>query len=127
MTQAPVFVEEDIKPDIVITKIIHASIHKIFDAWIKPVKFMQWWVPGNFTNPVCNFDVRYGGGISIETTNPVGKPYAIKGTYYKVDKPSTLIFSNNLFEDDKGGFELENLITVTLQNHMSYTKLQLKW
>ena len=53
----------------------------VFQAWTDPAHMARWWGPHNFTNPVCEIDLRAGGAHRIVMRSPDGVDYPIKGVY----------------------------------------------
>jgi len=72
----------------------------------------QWWGPKNFTNPVCELDVRPGGAWRIVMRAPDGMEYISAGVYSEVAKPERLVFTNNAY-DHEGKSLLEGVTSVT--------------
>lgn len=49
------------KIDLVLTRVFHAPIERVWKAWSEPEKVMQWWGPDRFTSPSATIDFREGG------------------------------------------------------------------
>lgn len=47
--------------EIVLTRIIDAPVEAVFQAWVDPAAFCQWFGPDGFTCEVFEHDVRSGG------------------------------------------------------------------
>ena len=58
--------------DVSITRIIDAPRELVFRMWTDPAHMARWWGPHDFTNPVCELDVRVGGAIRIHMRGPNG-------------------------------------------------------
>ena len=58
--------------ELVITRIFDAPQKAVFAAWTDPERLKHWWGPKDFTNPVCELDVRPGGAIRIHMRGPDG-------------------------------------------------------
>ena len=84
----------------------------VFKAWTDPEHLARWWGPHGFTNPVCEVDVRPGGGIRIDMAGPDGVVYPMKGTFHEVVEPERLVFISTPLEDERAT-RLEVLNTVT--------------
>jgi len=112
--------------DLVITRIFDAPRELVFQAWTDPKRLAQWWGPKEFTNPVCELDVRPGGAIRIDMTGPDGFLYPIKGIFHEIVEPERLVFTTGSFEDAAGNPQLEVLNTVTFTEHNGKTKLTLQ-
>ncbi len=85
----------------------------------------QWWGPHGFTNPICELEVRTGGGIRIEMTGPDGVVYPMKGVFYEIAAPERLVFTSSAFHDAKDNPGLEVLNTVTFAELNGKTALTL--
>jgi uncharacterized protein YndB with AHSA1/START domain len=49
------------KRDLVVTRLFHAPIELLWNAWTDPEQVMQWWGPDHFTSPSAKIDFRVGG------------------------------------------------------------------
>jgi uncharacterized protein YndB with AHSA1/START domain len=81
--------------EFVITRVIAAPREQVFQAWTDPVQLAQWWGPHDFTNPVCEVDLRQGGAYRIVMRGPDGTEYPIKGVYGQIDAPTRLVMTDN--------------------------------
>jgi uncharacterized protein YndB with AHSA1/START domain len=55
-----------------------------------------------FTNPVCELDVRPGGGIRIDMRGPDGVVYPMDGVFHGIVEPERLVFTSRAFEKESG-------------------------
>jgi uncharacterized protein YndB with AHSA1/START domain len=85
----------------------------------------QWWGPKEFTNPVCELDVRPGGAIRIDMTGPDGVVYPLTGVFHEVIPPERLVMTTSAFANEVGtpGLEVRNTIMFTALDNK--TKLTL--
>jgi uncharacterized protein YndB with AHSA1/START domain len=81
--------------EFVITRVIAAPREQVFQAWTDPVQLAQWWGPHDFTNPVCEVDLREGGAYRIVMRGPDGTEYPIKGVYGQIAAPARLVMTDN--------------------------------
>lgn len=81
--------------------------------------------PKNFTNPVCELDVRHGVAWRIIMRAPDGMEYESRGMYSEVAPPERLVFSTNAF-DREGKSLLEGVTSVTFVEQNGKTKLTLE-
>lgn len=81
--------------EFVITRVIAAPREQVFQAWTDPVQLAQWWGPHDFTNPVCEVDLRVGGAYRIVMRGPDGTEYPIKGVYGPIAAPTRLVMTDN--------------------------------
>lgn len=114
-----------LQAELVITRVFDAAPDVVFKAWTDPRQIAQWWGPKNFTNPVCELDVRSGGAWRIVMRAPDGMEYISAGVYSEVVKPERLVFTNNAY-DHEGKSLLEGVTSVTFQAQGAKTKLTLE-
>ncbi|HLK08914.1 MAG TPA: SRPBCC domain-containing protein [Candidatus Angelobacter sp.] len=114
-----------LQAELVITRVFDAPPDVVFKAWTDPRQMAQWWGPKNFTNPVCELDVRPGGAWRIVMRAPDGTEYISAGVYSEVVKPERLVFTNNAY-DHEGKSLLEGVTSVTFQAQGAKTKLTLE-
>src|SRR5258706_12536384 len=88
--------------ELTITRIFDAPRELVFKVWTDPKHLAQWWGPQYFTNPVCEIDLRPGGALYIQMTDPDGVAYPVKGTFREVVPPERLVFTTGSFEDEAG-------------------------
>jgi len=108
--------------ELVITRIFDAPRELVFKAWTDPARLQQWWGPKEFTNPVCELDLRPGGAIRIHMRGPDGAIYPMTGVYHEIVEPERLGFTSAAL-DEKGKPLFEVLNTVTFAEHGGKTKL----
>ena len=108
--------------ELVLTRVFDAPREVVFNAWTDPARLQRWWGPKNFTDPVCEIDVRPGGAIRIHMRAPDGTIYPMSGVYQAIDKPRRLVFTSAAL-DESGNplFEIRN--TVTFEDQGGKTKL----
>jgi uncharacterized protein YndB with AHSA1/START domain len=110
-------------PQLTIRRLFDAPRELVFKAWTDSKFFAQWWGPKDFTNPVCELDLRPGGRLYIELTDPEGVVYPVKGTFHEVIPPERLVFTTASFEDEVGELQLEALNTVIFEDDQGKTRL----
>jgi len=100
--------------ELVITRVFDAPRELVWKMWTDANHLAEWWGPKDFTNPVCEIDVRSGGVIYIDMQGPDGLIYPMTGIYRKVVKPEQLVFTSSAL-DERGNplFEILNTITFT--------------
>lgn len=84
--------------ELVIGHDLNASRHNVFAAWTDPARMALWWGPTDFTNPICELDVRAAGAIRIEMRAPDGTIYGLTGAFREVAPPERLVFSSVLWD-----------------------------
>jgi uncharacterized protein YndB with AHSA1/START domain len=111
--------------EVVLTRVFDAPRALVFKTWIEPRHLAQWWGPRDFTNPVCELDVRVGGKILIHMRAPDGTVYPMTGTFREIAAPERLVFTA-VAEDRAGHALLEGLVTVTFEEQGRKTKLTVR-
>jgi len=111
--------------EVVLTRVFDAPRTLVFRTWIEPRHLAQWWGPRDFTNPVCELDVRVGGKILIHMRAPDGTVYPMTGTFREIIAPERLVFTA-VAEDHAGRALIEGLVTVTFEEQDGKTKLTVR-
>jgi uncharacterized protein YndB with AHSA1/START domain len=84
-------IEKTTDRDFVISRVFDAPRELVWRAWTEPKQMAQWWGPHNFTNPVCEMDVRVGGAYRIVMRATDGSEYPMEGTYREIVEPERLV------------------------------------
>ena len=79
--------------DFVITRVFDAPRELVFRTWTDPRHVARWWGPKNFTNPVCELDVRVGGAYHIGMRAPDGTDCPVKGVFREIVPPEKLVMT----------------------------------
>jgi uncharacterized protein YndB with AHSA1/START domain len=111
--------------EVVLSRVFDAPRALIFRMWTDPRHLAKWWGPRDFTNPVCELDLRVGGRILIHMRAPDGKLYPMTGTFREIVAPERLVFTA-IAEDRNGHAVLEGLVTVTFEEQGEKTKLTVR-
>ena len=118
----------DVQREVTITRVFDAPRALVFKMWTDPKLLAQWWGPREFTNPVCELDVRPGGKLRIVMRGPKGTPYdddfPMSGTFHEIVAPERIVFTS-VAEDKQGRALLEGLTTVTFTETNGKTTLTL--
>jgi len=109
-------------PPLSITRVFDAPRDLVFKAWTDVSHLKRWWGPREFTNPVCEIDLRSGGAIRIDMRSPDGTVYPMKGIFQEIVVPERLIFTS-IAMDDTGAPLFEILNTVLFSDENGKTKL----
>ncbi|MGE3278369.1 MAG: SRPBCC domain-containing protein [Candidatus Altimarinota bacterium] len=119
--------EESGKQELSMSKVLDATSEQVFEAWVDPHQMAQWWGPKGYTNPVCELEIRAGGQIWIEMTDPNGKVHPVGGIFQVIVKGQQLVFTTKSFMDAQNNPGMLNLNSVQFQEHVDgKTKLALK-
>jgi uncharacterized protein YndB with AHSA1/START domain len=76
--------------EIVSTRIVNASIEKVFEAWANPDHLKNWWGPKGFTNTFHEFDFRVGGKWLFTMHGPEKGNYQNECEFINIDKPNLI-------------------------------------
>jgi len=79
--------------DFVISREFDAPQELVWKAWTNSKHMTKWWGPRDFTNPVCDLDVRVGGAYHITMRSPDGIEYPMEGTFLEIREPERLVMS----------------------------------
>jgi uncharacterized protein YndB with AHSA1/START domain len=111
--------------EVVLTRTFDAPRALVFQLWTEPAHMARWWGPRDFTNPVCEMDVRPGGAYRIVMRSPDGQEFPCEGVYLEIVRPARLVFSNNAVGRD-GATVLEGHTTVLFDEERGVTTLTLR-
>jgi len=125
--------------ELVITRLFGAPREKVFEAWIQPEHFRNWFGPRDATMPTCRLEARPGGTIffchHFEAGNVVfkgEKDIWIQGRYLEVVRPERLVFTLHFADKDgqvveRPGFSRgESRIEVTFQEKGNQTEVVIR-
>jgi uncharacterized protein YndB with AHSA1/START domain len=110
--------------ELVITRLLDAPRHLVFQAWTDPDRVARWWGPQGFITLYCKMDVRQGGAFRVCMRSPEGTEYWKQGVYREVVEPERLVFTF-AWEDADGKPGHETVVTVTFAERGTQTELTL--
>ena len=106
-----------------ISRRLKAPARIVWEAWVRPELFRQWWVPRSFglTLLSCEMDVRVGGAYRLVFAHPMAEePMAFFGHYLEVAQNSRLVWTNEegeeVVETHVTFAETEGTALVTIRN-----------
>ena len=106
-----------------ITRTLHHSREKVFDAWVDPKALTRWFAPSDdYTVVVPTLEARVGGRYVVEMRRSDGHVSKAVGTYRALDRPSKLVFTWGWEHEPGAG---ETLVTVELIERGRTTELVL--
>ncbi len=111
---------------LVLERTFNAPRDLVFKVWTDPKHLAKWWGPKDYTNPVCELDLRVGGAIRIDMQSPEGVVIPSKGFFEEITPPERLVFTLTNFEDEVGVPQLEIRNTITFEEANGKTKLTLR-
>jgi uncharacterized protein YndB with AHSA1/START domain len=113
-------VERKSERELVVTRTVNGSARLVFEAWINPELFPQWWIPKSFPISVLSYeaDVRTGGTYRLVVTHPAApNPMEFFGKYLEVTPGTRIVWTN-----DEAG-EAGPISTVTFEEKAGKTLL----
>jgi uncharacterized protein YndB with AHSA1/START domain len=97
---------------LVMTRTFNAPRQVVFQAWTDPERLKRWWGPKDFTNPVCELDLRPGGAIRIHMRGPDGTVYPMTGVFHEIVEPERLVFTGTALDaNGEPLFDVMNIVT----------------
>jgi uncharacterized protein YndB with AHSA1/START domain len=78
---------------LVLTRLLDAPRHLVFQVWTQPQHLTRWWGPNDFTLPHCEVDFSEGGKYKFCMHAPDGSDHWVWGVYEEIVAPERLVFS----------------------------------
>jgi len=112
----PTSVERPSDREVIITRLVNAPPHIVWEAWTRAELFRQWWIPKAAALNLlsCEMDVRVGGGYRL-VFKFQDSEMAFFGTYREVVPNQRLVWTN-----DEAG-EAGQVSTVTFEERSGKT------
>lgn len=106
--------------EIVLTRLVDAPRHLVFEAMSNPEHIRRWWggLGGGYSVPVCEVDLRPGGKWRFVNRHPKGEA-AFHGVYREIAPPEKVVFTE-IFEDFP---DAESVVTAVLTEENGKTRL----
>ncbi|RPI51245.1 MAG: ATPase [Acidobacteria bacterium] len=99
--------------EIVITRMVNAPRHLVFDCYTKPELVRRWLLgPSGWTMPVCEIDLRVGGRYRYVWQHADGRQMGMGGVFREIDPPHRVI-QTELFDQDWTGGETISTLVLT--------------
>ena len=117
------------KRELTLTRTFDAPREFVWKAWTDSHILQQWWGPFGVTNPTCEIDAKVGGAITIvmlagEALGSLkGSKWPMKGVIKELQEPSLLVFVSSAIEDEDGTVNLEQTVSVTLNEVQNKTEM----
>ena len=89
-------VERPSDREVIITRLVNAPPHIVWEAWTRAELFRQWWIPKSAALNLlsCEMDVRVGGGYRL-VFKFQDSEMAFFGTYREVVPNQRLVWTND--------------------------------
>ncbi|HWX56141.1 MAG TPA: SRPBCC family protein [Verrucomicrobiae bacterium] len=85
--------------EIALTRVFAAPRRLVFDALTKPELVKQWLLgPPGWSMPVCEINLRVGGGYRYLWRGPDGKEMGMRGVYREIVPPERIV-QTEVFDD----------------------------
>jgi len=107
--------------ELTLTRTFEVPRELVYKAWTNPQHVKEWWGPKDFTNPVCEMDVRPGGKWRIVMRGPDGSEYPSHGLYQEVVPDERLVLTDCFEMEPKPVGD--STWTVTFEEHDAKTRL----
>lgn len=91
---------ESTRRDLIVTRVLDASIEHVWRAWSEPEYVMQWWGPDGFTSPLARMDFRVGGTSLVCMSSPSLGDYYSTWRYEKIVPMERIEYIHNLADED---------------------------
>lgn len=97
----PTSAERKSDREVIVRRIFDAPARMVFEAWMRPELFRQWWVPKSIGLKLLSLDqdVRVGGTYRLVFDVGDSKTMAFFGTYIEVTPPARLSWTNEESDD----------------------------
>jgi len=112
----PTSVERPSDREVIVTRLVNAPPHIVWEAWTRAELFRQWWIPKSAALNLlsCEMDVRVGGGYRL-VFKFQDSEMAFFGTYREVVPNQRLVWTN----DESG--DAGQISTVTFEEKSGKT------
>jgi len=79
------------------TRTFAAPRERVFRAFTEPEHVRRWLLgPEGWTMPVCEMDLRVGGGWRYVWRNGDGVEFAIEGVFREIERPARLVYTESM-------------------------------
>src|SRR3954449_12046965 len=83
--------------EILATRTFDAPRRLVFAAFTEPEHVQRWLLgPEGWTMPVCEMDLRVGGGWRYVWRNGDGVEFAIEGVFREIERPARLVYTESM-------------------------------
>jgi uncharacterized protein YndB with AHSA1/START domain len=110
---------------IVISRVFDAPRELVFKAFTNPKHLAQFWGPKWTSVPVCEVDLRVGGGFRVDMQGPDGTTYPCTGIYRDIVEPELIVYASTTDDSNPcgGGLPPHSVVTMTFTALAEKTKL----
>jgi uncharacterized protein YndB with AHSA1/START domain len=109
--------------DLTVSRVIKAPRSSVWNAWIDPASFEQWWVPAPAVCRVRDMDLRPGGSFRTEISqNGVEFGPHITGCFLAVDELERIVFTDALVAGWRPSEASFVTAVITMEDHADGTE-----
>ncbi len=94
---------------IVLTRVFEAPRHLVWNALTQPELLKRWFGPRGWSLPVCEVDLRVGGGFRYILRGPDGSEMGMRGIYREIQPPDRTVHTES-FDDYPGDSEVTTVV-----------------
>jgi uncharacterized protein YndB with AHSA1/START domain len=105
--------------EIVLTRVLNAPRHLVFEAFTKPELLKRWFGPRGWSLATCEVDLKVGGGFRFVLRGPDGQEMGMRGVYREIVPPERTVHMES-FDDYPG----ESQVTTVLVEQGGQTTLR---
>ncbi|MDV6236709.1 SRPBCC domain-containing protein [Leptospira ellisii] len=80
--------------ELVLTRIFDAPRALVYKVWTEPKHVAQWFGPREYTNPVCEIDLRVGGKYRYVMRSPEGIDYPVTGVFLEIVENERIVHTD---------------------------------
>jgi uncharacterized protein YndB with AHSA1/START domain len=104
--------------DLSVTRVIHAPLASVWNAWTDPASFEQWWIPAPQICRVRDMDLRPGGSFRTEMSDD-GTDFSphITGCFLAVEERERIVFTDALVADWRPAESSFVTAVITMRDH----------
>jgi uncharacterized protein YndB with AHSA1/START domain len=110
--------ETEPRAELRLSRELGAPKDEVFEAWSRAEHVARWFTPAPLTTPVCEVDLRSGGGFRVVMRMPDGQEHPMEATFLEVVAGERIVFEAKIHGD------LRAHTTVTFEPHGDKTMLQ---
>jgi uncharacterized protein YndB with AHSA1/START domain len=109
--------------EIVMTRVFDAPRTMVFDAWTKPELLKRWLHgPDGWSLPVCEIDLRVGGGFRYVWRHVNGNEMGMRGVYREIVPPERIVATERFDEPWYPGEAVGTIVFVEQGNGTTLTQ-----
>src|SRR5215212_3412931 len=94
---------------VVSSRIIHAPIADVFDAYANPKKIVRWWGPSGFALTTESIDLQEGGHWRFVLTGPDGTEYENHSVFLRIEPPHLFVVDHLSSPKYRGAVTFEDI------------------